>query len=378
MDSIEQKKKEMQAVFDAVPLPKEKEEAWRYTFVEKLQLQAFLELHEPAIVLSSLSKESADKGVIFCDMHTAIRRHPEIVARHFLHNIKVDDKFLALAASHYKNGVFLYVPKNVQVTEPLQATMRMVSNCAIFNLIIMEKGSFASYLEEYAYESAQESLGVSLGQVCVEENAKLDFHYLCLSSPLQRSVHSIKANVKKNGSINWFWGGFGGKLNRVRIDSILEGEGASSKNVGIFVGKLQEHLDATTNVYHKAEHTTNNMEVNGIMKDASSAIYRGLIKIEKNARDTNSYLSNHVLKISEKAIANSIPALEIDNNEVKASHGATVGQIDDEQLFYLRSRGLSREEAEHLIVKGFLMPLVEKISIESFKEKFAHALEKEA
>jgi FeS assembly protein SufD len=269
------------------------------------------------------------------------------------------------------------VPKNVTVESPLHAKITSTKNIALYSLIVLEEGSFTQYMEEYGFFPEQDSLGVSCTEVQVSSNAQLEFHYLCQSIPIQRNFHSIQAQGKENSSIKWHWASFGGKLNRLRIDTELIGNGASSENKGVFIGRGKEHIDATTNIFHLAESTTSNMEINGIMKENSSAIYRGLIKIDKVGKGTNSYLSNHILKLSDKAIANSIPALEIDNNEVKASHGATVGQIDEEQLFYLKSRGLSQQEGEALIVSGFLMPIIEKIKVELFKEKFKAAIEKE-
>ena len=376
MMSIEQKKQEAETLFGQLPMPKEREEAWRHTSVERLPLEKFLGFSEPAILLSTVPEEVAEKGVVFCDMRAALRKYQDKIASHYLHNIRLSDKLIALAAAKWQNGVFLYVPKDVHVEQPLTATIRCSGNAALFTLIVMEKGASAQYLEEHAYEASQEAMSSSLTQVDVGENAQLDFHYLCVATPTHRSFSALVAHAQRNAKVNWFWGGFGGKLNRVRMDTFLEGNGASTENNGVFIGKGKEHLDATTNVFHFGENTTNNMTVNGIMKDSSSAIYRGLIKIGKNARGTNSYLSNHILKLSDKAIANSIPALEIDNNDVKASHGATVGQVDEEQLFYLRSRGLSNAQAEDLIVDGFFAPIVKKIPSAEMQERFMATIER--
>ena len=169
-------------------------------------------------------------------------------------------------------------------------------------------------------------------------------------------------------------GKFGGKINRLRVDTLFNGPGGNATNLGVMIGKNRQHLDCTTNAYHNVPNTTNDIVANAIMMDNSSSIYRGLIKIAKEAQGTNSFLSNNVLKLSEKAVANSIPALEIDANEVKASHGATIGQIDEEQLFYLRSRGLSQIDAERLIVEGFFEPIIHKITDEKVQEKFRAAI----
>ena len=175
--------------------------------------------------------------------------------------------------------------------------------------------------------------------------------------------------MERNSAISWVSGCFGGKLNRLVIDTIFSGQGSQANNLGIFLGKGKEHIDFTTNMHHNTENTTNDVLVDGMLRDESSSVYRGLIKIPKEGQKTNSYLANHILKLGEKTLANSIPSLKIDANDVKASHGATVGQIDEEHLFYLMSRGLSRDEAERLIIEGFFEPVIQKIPLEELRER---------
>ncbi len=131
-----------------------------------------------------------------------------------------------------------------------------------------------------------------------------------------------------------------------------------------------------TNAFHRVPNTSNNIFVKGVLKDASSSIYRGLIKIDKVAQQTNSYLSEHSLMIGKEALANSIPSLEIDANDVKASHGSTTGKVDEEQIYYLMSRGLTEKQAERLIIEGFFIPIIEKIPLESVRERITEAVEK--
>ena len=153
------------------------------------------------------------------------------------------------------------------------------------------------------------------------------------------------------------------------IDTYFAGKGSNCSNIGVFLGKNDEHTDITTNAHHLEENTTNDIMMNGILKDKSSSVYRGLILIDKIAQKTNSYLSNHILKLGDKTLANSIPSLKIDANDVKASHGATVGQINEEHLFYIMARGLSREQAEFLIIEGFFEPIIQKIPNEEIRDK---------
>jgi len=182
--------------------------------------------------------------------------------------------------------------------------------------------------------------------------------------------------LARDARFSWNIGCFGGKLSRVRQDTIFRGEGSGSETVGVFFGTSGQHIDITTNAHHTVAGTTNRILAKGVMAGNGTSVYRGMIRIEKAAQKTDSYLANNILLLSEKALANSIPGLKIDANDVKASHGATVGQIDEEQVFYLMARGLPRKEAEMLIVKGFFDPAISKIRDEGMRERYFESVER--
>ena len=372
---IGEKRKEALAAYDQLPMPREREEAWRYTPIDRFDIRKFMPFSAPSITLSPLPEHARKKGAIFCPMAAAINEHYPLVSNYHLKNTLLADKFLALNAAVWQDGVFLYIPKNVHLEEPLSAMISGKTNCAAHTLIILEEGSSASYMEEHSYLSEQEIMATCVTEVFAGSSAKLRFNHLTRASEQANIFNSTVGEAKKDAEIQWAWATFGGKLNRLRVDTLFAGEGARSENIGIMIGKGKQHLDCTTNAYHNAPNTTNDMAVKAIMMDSSRSIYRGLIKIRKEAQGTNSYLSNHVLKLSDKSLANSIPALEIDANEVKASHGATMGQVDEEQLFYLRSRGLSQQEAEKLIVEGFFEPLILKLHPEAIQQRFRSAVQ---
>lgn len=365
------RKQDALEVFRALPNHKEKEEDWRYTPIEKLRLENFEPFESRVTIeISDLSHDLKEKGIIFTDINTALEKYPAAL-NYFFKSTKWDkDKFTALNAAFFTNGYFLYVPKNIELNEPLRGIIKVEENSLVHNLVVIEQNSKIDFIEEYSNnENKKEQLNVAATEVYANNNSTVNFYHINNWTPNLDNITNIIGTTERNASINWISGCFGGKLNRVKIDTNFNGEGSSCTNLGILLGKGQEHIDFTTNVYHNVENTTNNILVDGILKGSSSAVYRGLIKIEKAAQKTNSYLANHILKLGDKTLANSIPSLKIDANDVKASHGATVGQISEEHLFYLMSRGLSRQEAEKLIVEGFFEPIIQKIPLEELREK---------
>ena len=312
-----------------------------------------------------------EKGIILADINTALEKYP-VAQEYLFKNTKIDkDKFVALTASHFSNGIFLYVPKNVEIEEPIRVNFDFEGqNSVVHNIIIVESNSKIDFIEEYSNkEIGQEQLNCCVTEVFSNSSSKINFYHLNNWTKNAYNFTNIIGTIGRDSSINWISGCFGGKINRLRIDTNFNGQGAQCNNFGVFLGKGKEHIDFTTNMYHNTVNTTNEVLVDGILKDESTSVYRGLIKIEKEAQKTMSYLENHILKLGEKTLANSIPSLKIEANDVKASHGATVGQINEEHMFYLMARGLSREEAERLIVEGFFEPVIQKIPLEELREK---------
>ncbi|MBS3105926.1 Fe-S cluster assembly protein SufD [Candidatus Woesearchaeota archaeon] len=366
------RKEEALAKFESIPMPKEKDEEWRYTNIGKLKIEEF-DLNQPKtnIETTALSQYLAEKGAILTDINTALDKYPAAL-NYFFRNAKVgNDKFAALNASHFNHGIFLYIPKNIEIEEPIRVKFETGGQSSIIhNIIVVESNSKIDFIEEYSNkETGQEQLNSCITEVYSNNGSKINFYHINSWTKNVYNFTNIIGTLERNSAISWVSGCFGGKLNRLVIDTIFSGQGSQANNLGIFLGKGKEHIDFTTNMHHNTENTTNDVLVDGMLRDESSSVYRGLIKIPKEGQKTNSYLANHILKLGEKTLANSIPSLKIDANDVKASHGATVGQIDEEHLFYLMSRGLSRDEAERLIIEGFFEPVIQKIPLEELRER---------
>lgn len=365
-------KKSALDIFSHIPMPKERDEDWRYTQIERLKLENFdFNNSKTKISATSLSEDLIEKGVILTDINTALEKY-DIAKEYFFRDAKIDkDKFAALNAAYFTNGIFLYVPKNIEIDEPIKVNFNFYGqNSILHNIIIVDPNSKVDFIEEYSNkEIAQEQLNSCVTEVFANQASKINFYHLNNWTENVYNFTNIVGTTERDAVISWISGCFGGKLNRLKIDTSFNGQGSQCSNIGVFLGRGKEHIDFTTNMYHNAENTKNDVLVDGILKDESNSVYRGLIKIPKEGQKTNSYLANHILKLGEKTLANSIPSLKIDANDVKASHGATVGQIDEEQLFYLMARGLTREFAEKLIVEGFFEPVIQKIPLEELRER---------
>jgi Fe-S cluster assembly protein SufD len=290
-----------------------------------------------------------------------------------------DEKFAAHNAALWENGLLVVVPKDVVLEEPMYVRIsNSVEGGSLFwrLLVVAERGSRFSLIEEYA--SARDDVrGYSnaVVELFVEEGAKLE--YVSLQNLSTETWHfaSHHARVERDAELDWVAGGFGSKKGKIRIQNDLAGEGATSRVTGAYFADATQHLDYDTFQEHMAPNTTSDFAFKGALRDEARTVWRGMIRVEKEAQKTNAYQENRNLLLSKEAHADSIPGLEILANDVRCTHGATLGQVDREQLFYLMARGLSRSEAERLIVRGFFQDVLDRIELEPVREALGNALE---
>ncbi|MBW3592602.1 MAG: Fe-S cluster assembly protein SufD, partial [Actinobacteria bacterium] len=243
-------------------------------------------------------------------------------------------------------------------------------------LVVAEEGARFTLVEEYA--SADEALpGYTNAAVelYVRQAAKLE--YVSIQNLSRETWHfaSHHARVERDAELDWVAGGFGTKKGKVRIQNDLAGPGATSRVTGAYFADGTQHLDYDTFQEHMAPSTTSDFAFKGALRDAATSVWRGMIRVEPDAQKTNAYQENRNLLLSPQAHADSIPGLEIMANDVRCTHGATIGQVDREQLFYLMARGLSRAEAERLIVRGFFADILDRIELEPVRETLGAVLE---
>jgi Fe-S cluster assembly protein SufD len=376
---------EILGAYRALPLPTTKDESWRFTDLKGFDPDAFgatgagvspermLDIAVSGLATvteSSLEIERVPEGVTF----EPLKDHPRL---HEL--IGWDEKFAAHNAAMWEHGLLVVVGKNVVLEEPLYVRIaNAVDGGSLFwrLLVVAEAGSNFSLIEEYA-SATPDVAGYSnaVVELFVEDGAKLE--YVSLQNLSQSTWHfaSHHARVGRDAELDWVTAGFGSKKGKTRIQNDLAGPGATSRVTGAYFADAGQHLDYDTFQEHIAPNTTSDFAFKGALRDDARTVWRGMIRVEPEAQKTNAYQENRNLLLSKEAHADSIPGLEIMANDVRCTHGATLGQVDKEQLFYLMARGLPRAEAERLIVRGFFQDVLDRIELEPVREALGAALE---
>jgi Fe-S cluster assembly protein SufD len=293
--------------------------------------------------------------------------------------VGADEKFAAHNAALWEHGLLVQVPKGVVLEQPLYVRIaNSRDGGALFwrLLVVAEPESRFSVVEEYA--SARPDLaGYSnaVSELFVGQGAKVE--YVSLQNLSAETWHfaSHRARVDRDAELDWVAGGFGSKKGKTRIQNDLAGSGATSRVTGAYFADGEQHLDYDTFQEHIAPNTTSDFAFKGALRDHATAVWRGMIKVEKDAQKTNAYQENRNLILSERAHADSIPGLEIEANDVRCTHGATISPVNRDELFYAMARGISRGEAERLIVRGFFTDVLNRIELEPVREAVTEALE---
>ncbi len=391
-----------------LPIPTPAEEAWRRTDLRSLPADSFrlpvegayqglpdapkellrplaAEAHGGQVVLlpggsrTKLDPVLVQQGVVFTDLRTAEREHPDLVARLAGEIVRPEEgKFAALAAAFAQNGVFLYVPAGVTAEQPLHsvlwgpgAGLGHTSHLIVW----LEPGASVTYVHEAASpDEAGHALHAGLVEIHVGEDASLRFVELQSWGRHVWNFSHERARVERGGSLDWIFGAVGSHLTKNFSELDLVGEGASGRMSGFYFTEGVQHLDHDTQQNHLAPHTTSDLLFKGALRDKSRSVWQGMIYVAPGAQKTDGYQANRNLVLSDKARADSIPGLEICADDVRCTHGATVGKIEAEPLFYLCSRGIPPKEAERLVVEGFFDPIMQRIPFEGVRTRFQQAI----
>jgi Fe-S cluster assembly protein SufD len=374
--------------YRSLPLPTTRDEHWRFTDLRGFDPDAFsangatkveragsmLDIETAALAHVSeagIEIERAPEGVVFeplTDSHELLGKL-----------VGAEEKFAAHNLAQWKHGLLVRVPKGVELESPLYVRVTgSVPDAASFwrVLVVAEEGSRFSFIEEHA-SAAPDLAGYSnaVAELFIEDGAKLE--YVSIQNLSQETWHfaSNRATVARDAELDWVAGGFGSKKGKIRIENDLAGQGATSRVTGAYFADGSQHLDYDTLQKHLAPNTTSDFAFKGALRDKARAVWRGMIRVEKDAQKTNAYQENRNLLLSREAHADSIPGLEIEANDVRCTHGATVSQVDRDELFYCMARGLSRGEAERLIVRGFYQEIFDRIELEPVRTALQTALE---
>jgi Fe-S cluster assembly protein SufD len=323
----------------------------------------------------------AGQGVIFTTLAAAVRSQPELVERYLGTAIDANaHKFNALHAALWQDGVFLYVPKGVSIEMPLHAIFTLADGShASFphNLIVLEDGASATFIEEYSSpDAAEQALCNPATELFVGNGASLRFVTVQSWGANFYHIGAQRARVGDNASLEWVAVNLGGQVQHIEAETSLEGTGANVQWVAATLCEKTQNLVTAPWLRHVGTNTEGHMDFKTVVKDTGYAVFDGMIKIEKGSRGTISRLEEHALHLSKKARNDSIPGLMIDTNDVqRAGHASTSGQIDDEMLFYMQSRGIDRTEAVHMIITGFFEPVLDRIPLEALRERAAAIVE---
>ncbi|MEZ6056621.1 MAG: Fe-S cluster assembly protein SufD [Planctomycetaceae bacterium] len=333
-------------------------------------------------ITSHLSPELAAKGVLFGDLATLLVEHRDLLEPHFMSRAVLPeaDRFAAWHAAFWTGGTVLYVPRNVEVTVPLYSLIALQQNGAAdfsHTLIVLEEGASATLLEETASaDETSEGLHVGAVELLVGRGARLRYVQLQNWNEQVRHFAHQSGRVDRDAMLQWTVGALGARLAHIHQDVHLDGRGADAQVNGVTFATGRQLLSYYTQQTHHAENTHSDLLYKEVLRDRSRIIWRGMIKVDKVAQKTDGYQRNDALMLSPDARADAIPGLEIEADDVRCTHGATAGQVDEEQVLYAMCRGLSRYEAMHMIVEGFFASVYDRVPVELVRETLSQAVER--
>jgi Fe-S cluster assembly protein SufD len=351
---------------------------WEFTPIDKLDLDAYPPAAGGVAEASfELPDAGAVQGATVLPLAEAIERHPELVARHLGSVVPTDAQLVARNDADWSDGVFVHVPRGVKVDVPIVlATAHEQAGTTLHwrLLVVLEEGAEASVWHEST--SAGEGVINGVVEIVVGDNARLRFVDL---QDLEESTWVFgaqRAVVGRDGWLDWITLGFGSANGKVFQETKLAGPGAHGTVTGAYATRGRQHIDFETLQEHAAPDTTSDLAFRGLLAERSSAVWRGMIKVDPGAQRTDAFQESRNLLISKRAHADSIPGLEILADDVRCTHAAAIAQIDRDQLFYLQSHGLPEAIAQRLVIEGFLQALVERFEEGPVREAVGAALDR--
>jgi len=314
----------------------------------------------------NLSDKLKSKGVIVCSIDDALKQHQELIEKTIKSSNSNEDKYTALNNAAFNSGFFVYIPKNQIVDEPIHL-FSCLSDDGLStisrNIIIVEDNAKANLVQElYSPQNGKQQAYLELLNTTIGMNSNLDVTSLQMMDQSSINFSTRSSHLEQDSKINWYLGLFGAMLSRYRIDYNLNGVGAVATDSEVVFGNNEQSFDLNTIVNHNEQSTEGKVVEKSILKNKAKSLFKGMIKINENAAHSNSFLSGRSILLDKGAKSDAIPGLEILTNDVKATHSASVAQMDEEQLFYLGTRCLSKPEAERIIVEGFLEPMSRSMS----------------
>ena len=396
--------------FEEMDWPKDTEESWRRTRLTGFDLESFrpfatpneeqgreglsellaYELDEMESAASiifqdggpiyrDVSEDFAAKGVIFTDLQTAVREHPELVQKHFMTTVvkPEDNKFTALHAALWDTGAFIYVPRNVRVELPLQVILNQAQAGVggyHHTLLVAEEGAEVTVVDDLL--GGKDGLQSSVVELIVGDNSVVRYMNLQDFDHSTWNFLTGRAAMARNSDLRWIQVSWGSRLTKAFLDLEMLGEGGHGELLGIYFPTGRQHIDHETLQVHRAPQCFSDLLFNGALKDHARSVYMGIIQVLPGAQKTDAFQRNGNLILDSTARADSIPGLEIEADDVRCTHAATAAQVEDEYVFYLMARGLTRAQAERMIVQGFFQAVLDRVPVESVVTKLERVIER--
>ncbi len=319
-----------------------------------------------------------EQGVIFQELSSAVHEHPELLQEHFMTRVVPVERtvFTALHAALWDSGTLIYVPRNVEVALPLQIISHQTTGAAAFHhtLIVVEENASVTVVDDLL--GGQDGLQNSVVEIVQQANSRVRYMNL---QDLDLSAWNMmygRAEIHRDADLRWIQVSWGSLLTKAYLDLDMKESGGHSELLGIYFPTQRQHIDHQTLQHHRAPHCFSDLLFNGALKDKARSVYMGSIRVDRNAQNTDAFQRNGNLILDSTTRADSIPGLEIEANNVRCTHAATAAQVEEEYVFYLMARGLSRPQAERMIVQGFFQAVLERVPVESVVHKLEQVIER--
>jgi len=390
------------AQFQVLPVPSQETEEWRYTDLSDFALDfvphapghgegapapagaglaASILQHNSSVVMTTSGQDLDARGVIFCDLDVAAEKYPELVDEH-LHSLVPTDRtmFTALHGAFRTGGTFLYVPADVAVEMPLQTVTYLdADGAAVFphTLLIAERGAEVTFIDRYVSPDLERGLSDAVTEIVVGDGAHVRYASIQEWGNGVTHLSVQRTRLGRDADFRSLAVGFGASLARAEVEAVLAEPGGFSELLGVFFADEDQHFDHRSVQDHAAPNCTSDLLYKGALLDRSRAVYSGWVHVRPDAQKTIAMQTSRNMVLSEHAKADAIPNLEIEANDVRCGHAASVGPVEEETLFYLQSRGISRKEAERLVVTGFFQEVLDRVTLEEVRHGAELAIQEE-
>ena len=370
---LDERRRRGASLAESLPLPDHKSKGWEFTDLAGLDLDAYAAAGASATI-------EGGEGATVLPLRDALSSHPQLLEEQLGGLVPVEDPFVARNEAGWRDGVLVFVPRGVQLSEPVRIEVPVdESGTAVGwrTLIVLEEGAEAEVWEHWSSPGDEvDALLNSVVELSVGQGATLRYVNTQDISEKAWIFATQRAQVERDGRLDWAALGFGSARGKVRMETKLAGPGSEARVTGGYAGGPGQHLDYDTTQEHAAPNTNSDLAFRGVLAAGATAVWRGMIKVDPGAQQTDAFQESRNLLLSTEAHADAIPGLEILADDVRCTHAAAIAQIDKEQLFYLTSRGLDPAEAKGLVIEGFLEALVERLPEGAVREEISAALER--